>query len=239
MGIFGRLNRVIKSNVNELIDKMSDPAKEIDLLITEMEQGIEEAREEVRQGLIARKRAELDCGKIRERTELWQGRAETALRAGEEQLARQALQQRMDAQRELAAAEDALERQDAHVAQLKDAMRELQERLKEIKLRKDRLKQRARAAKDGGSRGIAGSEAFDRFDALEARIEAMHEAADVAAAGEERDLATEAAFRRLEQSAGNSELDKELEKLKERMALPPGADDEVARLKRQLTKGDD
>ena len=37
MGIFNRVRRLVSSNVNAAIDKMSDPAKEIDQLVIDME----------------------------------------------------------------------------------------------------------------------------------------------------------------------------------------------------------
>jgi phage shock protein A len=33
MGILGRLSSLVKSNVNDVIDRMQDPAKEIDLMV--------------------------------------------------------------------------------------------------------------------------------------------------------------------------------------------------------------
>ena len=35
MSILGRLSNLIKSNLNSAVDKLSDPAKEVDLLRTE------------------------------------------------------------------------------------------------------------------------------------------------------------------------------------------------------------
>ena len=37
MGILGRLSTMIKSNVNDVIDSMQDPAKEIDQMVRQME----------------------------------------------------------------------------------------------------------------------------------------------------------------------------------------------------------
>ena len=47
MGILGRLSTMIKSNVNDLIDSMQDPAKEIDQMVRDMEDSAREARSEV------------------------------------------------------------------------------------------------------------------------------------------------------------------------------------------------
>ena len=44
MSILGRLSNLIKSNLNSAVDKPSDPAKEVDLLITEMEEVFRERR---------------------------------------------------------------------------------------------------------------------------------------------------------------------------------------------------
>ena len=47
MGILGRLSSLIKSNVNDVIDSMQDPAKEIDQMVRDMEESARQARTEV------------------------------------------------------------------------------------------------------------------------------------------------------------------------------------------------
>jgi phage shock protein A len=47
MSILARLSTLVKSNVNDLIDKMQDPAKEIDQLVLDMEDSVRQARGEV------------------------------------------------------------------------------------------------------------------------------------------------------------------------------------------------
>ena len=56
MGIFSRFNRVLKSNLNSMLDKAEDPAKLIDQTIIEMEKELKEARKELVQTLGASKR---------------------------------------------------------------------------------------------------------------------------------------------------------------------------------------
>lgn len=217
MGILGRINRVIRSNVNELVDRMSDPAKEIDLLIVEMEEGLKKAREEVVSTTAMAKRTELECKRLEEEVERWQRRAEQAVRAGDDQLAREALGQKMTVDQELGAAGRAHQEQLAHIAELKGSLKALEIKLKDVKLRKESLKQRARAAKEG-KKGLAGGKAFEEFDRLESRIEAMEEIGEIDASMEAREAATAAKFARLEREAGHPEMEDELAELKRRMA---------------------
>ena len=47
MSILSRLSTLIKSNVNDLIDGMQDPGKEIDQMVRDMEESARDARREV------------------------------------------------------------------------------------------------------------------------------------------------------------------------------------------------
>jgi phage shock protein A len=92
MGILGRINRVIKSNVSEMLDSVTDPAKEVELLISEMEKGLRQGKEEVVSATADVKRAEMQVAELERDSERWQKRAEQAVRSGDDGLAREALQ---------------------------------------------------------------------------------------------------------------------------------------------------
>jgi phage shock protein A len=221
MGILGRINRVIKSNVNELLDKMTDPAKEVDLLIVEMEQGLRQAKEEVVSTAVASKRAQQRVEESRREAERWQQRAEQAVRAGDDALAREALTRKVTADQDLEQARGAAAQQASYVKELTSSLKELEVRLKDVTARKETLKQRARAAKQGNAGGLSGGEAFSKFDALEGRIEAMEEMQEITASMDGRDAATEAKFRALEGDADrNPKIDDELAALKAKMDGP-------------------
>src|SRR5256885_10398615 len=55
MGILGRLSTLVKSNVNDVIDSMQDPGKEIDQMIRDMEDSARQARTEVAESMAAAK----------------------------------------------------------------------------------------------------------------------------------------------------------------------------------------
>jgi len=219
MGILSRINTVIKSNVNDVLDRMTDPAKEIDLLIIDMEKSVKQAREEVISVAATAKRGAMQRDRLKEETETWMRRAEQAVRAGDDVLAREALAEKQAKDAELQQAERAVLEQEAYVEQLKSSLKALEARVKEVKGRKETLKSRARAAK-GGHGTLQGGKAFAEFDRLEDRIEALETEGSLTESLDGRDAATEAKFSRLEQEGD------------------PKIEDELAELKRKLDSGE-
>jgi len=219
MGILGRINSVIKSNLNAVIDKMTDPAKEIDLLVVEMEANLKKAREEVIACAANAKRTGQRVGQVEADVQQWQRRAEQAVRAGDDELAREALTRRGTAESDLAAVRKTLAEEEAYTAQLTTSLKQLEERIREVKGRKETLKARARAAKDGRS-AVSGGKPFEDFQRLEDRIEAMEQEGELTAGTDGRDAAVEAKFARLGPQ-GN-----------------PQVEDALAELKRKVDKGE-
>jgi phage shock protein A len=215
MGILGRINTVIKSNVNQLLDRMTDPAKEIDLLIIDMEENLKKAREEVVSCTASSKRAAMNCQKLQEEVDQWQRRAEQAVRAGEDALAKEALERKMSSDHQLADARRAADEQEAYAHQLKDSLKALEEKIREVKGRKETLKVRARIAKDGRS-ALSGGQAFEDFQKMEDRIEAMESAGELTASLDGRDAAVEAKFARMEKEA-DPKVEDALAELKRKM----------------------
>src|SRR5438874_6395761 len=91
MGVLSRLSTFVKSNVNDLISRMTDPAKEVDLLIDEMEEAAKKARQEVKTCMAEEKRLGKLLETQRAEASEWERKAENAVRAGDDSLAKQAL----------------------------------------------------------------------------------------------------------------------------------------------------
>lgn len=216
MGILSRINSVIKSNMNDLLDKMTDPAKEIELLVIDMEKSVKQAREEVVSVAATAKRVGLQCDRLREEVATWQRRAEQAVRAGDDELAREALRERQSKQTELTQAEQNLAQQQAYVEQLKQSLKALEARVREVKASKETLKERARAAKEGRS-SLSGGKAFAEFDRLEDRIEALETEASLSESLDAKDAATAAKFARLEGAQADPKIEDELAELKRKL----------------------
>ena len=94
MGIFDRMGKVISSNVNALLDKAEDPGKSVDLLVDEMKDQVKNARKELVDGIAAEKVLRKKVEEADVEVEKWDRRAELALRAEDEKLARESLLQK-------------------------------------------------------------------------------------------------------------------------------------------------
>ena len=195
---------------------MTDPAKEIDLLILDMEKSVKQAREEVISVAATAKRGAMSCDRLREEVGTWQKRAEQAVRVGDDALARQALQERQVKQTDLTRAEQNLAQQQAYVEQLKGSLKALEVRVREVKASKGTLKERARAAK-GGRSVLSGGKAFAEFDRMEDRIEAMETEASLTGSLDGRDAATAAKFASLEAEQVDPQIEDELAALKRKL----------------------
>jgi phage shock protein A len=104
------------------------------------------------------------------------------------------------------------------VDQLAAGLRALDARVKDVKLRQGTLREKARAAKRAsGVDGMAGATAFDEFERMSSRIEAVEAEASL---GEElagRTTASVDAERRLGALAEKSSVDDALAELKKKL----------------------
>jgi phage shock protein A len=218
MGILDRISRLVSANVNAAIDKMTDPAKEIDQLVIDMEAQLKKARGEVTTALATEKRQRDKVTELNRTVESWQERAERAVRAGDDNLAREALKRKAEVEQETQEAERALREQEAYVDQLTRALKALEARIAEIKLKKETLKAKARAAKGQNPLGPGG--AFDEFDRLSGKVDAVEAEASLdeeLAAMRHEDAKSREVERKLEALGKDKEVDDRLAALKAKM----------------------
>lgn len=171
MGVLSRLNTLIKSNLNAAVDRMSNPAREIDILVAEMEDALKAARQEVQTNLASEKLAIKQRDRLLQEAKEWEDRAARAVHADDDNLAREALTQKTQLDAQAAAADRALHEQEAYVDQLSESLKELEARVKEVKLRKNTLKQQARMR--SGKPAAKGGSAFAEFERLSSKVDAM------------------------------------------------------------------
>jgi phage shock protein A len=219
MGIFSRFNRVLKSNLNNLMDKAEDPAKLISQTIVEMEAELKNARRELVQTLGTAKRLDKKRAEYDEEVRKWEDKAVLALKAGDEELAREALKMKMRAIKQAEDAGRQAAEQDKAARQMQDTLEEIERKIDDLKARKGTLAAKVRRARQepgeelGGTGGAFGDlqRLSGRIDQLEAEVEAH----DVIDDPDARDI--EARFRDLEKRSGRVRVDDELEALKRRL----------------------
>ncbi len=221
MGILDRLSTLVKSNLNSAIDKMTDPGKEIDQMITELDEQLRKARVEVTGALAGEKRSKQKLEALATDASEWEARAERAVLAGDDGLAKQALERRAAIGADLVETEKALNEQAAYADQLTAALKAAEARVAEVKSRKETLKAQARARKatDQG-RGMTGTSAFDKFDQLSAGVdaaEAENQLDDELAKSRHEDAHSKDVERKLGDLAKNKDLDDRLAALKAKL----------------------
>lgn len=215
MGILGRLSTLIKSNVNDAIDSMQDPGKEIDQMVRDMEDYARQAQAEVARCIADERLLERRLQSIEGEIGDWQKKAEMAIRAGDDALAKQALLRKGEKETERDDTKKALQEQGVYGDQLTAALKALEQRLKDVKLRQGTLKAKARGNRDGTM--TAKTSAFNEFERMSSRIDATEAEAGLDDELGGRSTARIAAERQLDQMASDSAVDDALAELKRKL----------------------
>ncbi|MBD2485907.1 PspA/IM30 family protein [Planktothrix sp. FACHB-1365] len=252
MGLFDRIGRLVRANLNDLVSKAEDPEKILEQAIIDMQEDLVQLRQAVAQAIANQKRTEQQYNQAMSQANQWQSRAELALRKGDETLAREALQRKKSYMETANTVKLTLDQTFGQVDALKRNLIQLESKISEAKTKKNMLKARAQAAKANEQlQGLLGNinpssatAAFERMEQkvtdLEARSQAM---------GELAGSDFESKFAALE---AGSDVDDELMALKAQIsgapapqALPAGqttaknptpVDDELEALKKELDK---
>jgi phage shock protein A len=228
MGIFSRLAQLIKSNLNDLISQSEDPEKMLNQVVLDMTTQLNEAKKQVAASIADEKRLAKQYEQEAASASEWERRAMLALRAGNEELAKEALNRKREHDQLATTFQDQWTKQKNAVEQLKRALRMLNDKIEEAKRKKNVLvarKKRAEAQKSiqETMHGLKDQSAFETFDRMSAKIDQMEAEAEAGAEVQEEFTGDVLAsqFSRLERSAG---ADDDLAILKRKMGLAPAAD---------------
>ncbi len=226
MGLFDRFRRVVKSNINDMISKAENPEKMLNQLIVDMNQQLIESKKSVASAIADEKKLERQVNENRSQAAEWERKAMMALKAGKEDLAREALVRKQEYDSYASQLEEQWTAQHESVEKLKESLRGLQQKIDEAQRKKNLLIARSKRA-DAQKKiqqtvsGMSNSSAFEVFDRMAHRVDQLE--AEVAAAGEIADMSSrgdelEDRFKELEGS-GSAGTDRMLEDLKKRMSL--------------------
>jgi len=100
MGIFQRIGDLFKSNVNDLIDKAEDPEKMVKQIIIDMQQDLNESTQALGKAMAAERTAKKQYDTAAAKSADWEAKAKQALAAGDETLAKKALENKVKADKE-------------------------------------------------------------------------------------------------------------------------------------------
>src|SRR6266853_318335 len=91
MGIFDRLSTLIRSNINDLINRAENPEKMLNQLIVDMRSQLAKAKQQVAAAIADEKRLSAQVDTEKKSAEDWERRAVLAVQEGRDDLAKQAL----------------------------------------------------------------------------------------------------------------------------------------------------
>ena len=181
-GIFARMTDIIKSNINELLDRAEEPEKMIRQMVREMEEAVNKATASVGTAVANQKRLERQYNEKKAQVEEWQQKAERAVEAGQDGLARRSLERKAVFVKAVEDLEPAMEESRQTAEQLRDQLRELKTKLEEARTREGTLVARHRAAEArkrlAKSISGLGNDAFSSFERFEQRVETSEAEAD-------------------------------------------------------------
>ena len=214
MGIFTRFRDIIGSNINSMLDRAENPEKLIKLMIQEMEDTLIELKSACAGVMAESKTVERQLRGIENRVDFWESKANLAVHKGRDDLAREALlEKRRYAQRAQSLTTELTEHE-ALLAQYKDDIRQLEDKLKTAREKERLLVQRhIHAARKKRAqeemRRMDSADAIFKFEELEQRIDQMESEADLVNFGRKPTLEDE-----LERLSLDEEIESELKALK-------------------------
>jgi phage shock protein A len=176
MGIFSRLKTLISSNVNDVISKAEKPEKMLNHLIIEMNEQLIESKRAVAMAIADEKKLEREKDNQLAQAQEWERKAILAVNAGKDDLAKEALLRKQEYDKAAAEYQKQWESQKASVDQLKESLRELQNKIEEAQRKKNLLIARAKRAEaqqkiqDTISSVSGNRSAFDAFDRMPPRL---------------------------------------------------------------------
>lgn len=217
-GIFSRMADIVKANLHDLLSRAEDPEKMIRQMILEMEEAVHKATASVGTAVANEKRLERQSLDKQNQIEAWQKKAELAVGAGEDDLARRAIERKSALQEALRDLEAALEESQKTSVQLKQQLTQLKAKLDEARTRQGALiaRKRAAEARIQIAKGLSGmgDDAFSSFERFRQRIENEEAQADAHQELSREATSLDDAFTKLERK---STVEDELQALKQKL----------------------
>ena len=147
MGILDRISRLVRANVNDMLDRAEDPELMLDQILRDMESNIQLARGQVASMIAQDKELQADLKEVQDLSQEWQTKASRAVEAGKDDLAREALRRKKDNDESATLYQQQLTAQAQTVDKLKSQLAALESKYQSTLSNRDALIARQRRAK--------------------------------------------------------------------------------------------
>lgn len=215
MSIFKRMKTVVSSNINDALDRAEDPEKIIKQSIIDMEKQVQGLVTALGQAKASENQMLKQLEATKKDVEEWQKKAELAAGAGNEELARKALSEKVSAQGNIATYQANYEQMHSQVAELESKVKVVTAKLNETKGQQKVMIARARMAESQKeiSKTFSGADstsAYSKIEKMNEKIESREAEAEAYTAMDPNSVFAKDEFAELEKT---SAVDDELAKL--------------------------
>lgn len=235
MSVVKRVSMIFKAKANKALDRMEDPRETLDYSYQRQLEMLTQVRRGVADVATSRKRVELQMNTLQQQQTKLDGQARTALGAGREDLAREALTRKSALQTQLTDLQTQYQSLQADEEKLTAASQRLQSKVEAFRTQKETIKATYTAAEaqtrigeavsgiseEMGDVGMAVQRAQDKTAQMQARAGAIDE---LMASGALDDVTAQP----------NDDIQRELDS----MGASHDVDRELARLKGELDQGE-
>jgi len=177
---------VAKSNLNNILKTLEDPEKIMSQAVEDMQQDLVKVRQSYAEVTATQRRLLKQKEQADAMSSDWYERAQLALKAGKEDLAREALNRRQQYMDEGSDLQTQIDGQAANIDKLYEGMQMLESKILEAKSKKEQMVARARTAQTTQKvndmlSGVTGKSSMDAFTRMEEKVEALEASAEVSA----------------------------------------------------------
>ncbi len=238
-GLSGRMSTVVKAKISKLLDRAEDPAETLEYSYQKQVEQLQNVKKGIADVVTAKKRLQLQEETLRQQVVKLDTQARQAVAAGQEDLARTALERKNVAQTELQSLDQQVTQLEDQQDQLTQSEQKLRAKIEQFRTRKEVIKAQYSAAEaqvhiseaatgvgeEMADVGLAMQRALDKTENMKARASAVQE---LEAAGTFEDLTTlgsgdDDIDRQLKALSSSSEVDGELAKLKSELGTGQAA----------------
>lgn len=183
MAIFQRIGDLLKANINDLLDRAEDPEKMVKQIIVDMEKELQQCTEALGQAMGSQRQIKKQLDKASAESKSWEDKAKLALKSGNQDLARQALAKKVNADKQVSEYQQMYDQCTTQVDTIKGQVDALKMKLEEARSRQATLVARSRMA--DAQKNMAktlgnmdSSSAFSKLDKMEEKIESKESQAE-------------------------------------------------------------
>jgi phage shock protein A len=241
-GLSGRMSTVVKAKISKMLDRAEDPSETLEYSYQKQIELLQNVKKGIADVVTSKKRLQLQTEKLQQQVVKLDTQARQALAAGNEDLARVALERKNVAQTELQSLDSQVAELENQQQQMTASEQKLRTKIESFRSRKEVIKAQYSAAEaqvkiseaatgvgeEMADVGLAMQRALDKTENMKARASAVQE---LEAAGTFEDLTQigsgeDDIDRQLRQLSSTSEVDSDLAKMKAELSAgsaPQGA----------------